>query len=1148
MPGFPRGGLAVDELAEGINVIYGPNASGKTTLTRAMQRLLRPNGAGRQTDSLAADLSIAGRVVQLDYHLGQVVCRSMGAETSIPPLAPGEVCDRYVLALHDLVGQENDSDIVEQILREAAGGYDISAAAEQLGFDRDRPKSRSYKPATEAKEATHCRRNAEAQLVEIEREEQKLSALERSRDQAAEAQRRQRLLEDALEALEVNRRLEQARGALAEFPEGLSKLTGDEWQRLCELKSALQREIAKQTTATNLLDRANADLLASGLPDEGVPAELIGTLQKRCETLRECEREIRRLESELAASETAMRETVARIGPDASVERAANLDSASVNALFDFIRKVEELGLDANGAEQLTDWLKVVPSGIAAPDTLRDGMLLLQQWLAQQRHSRTNEPRKGPWFVAAVMTAVVAAVMAFVHMSWLLLLLPAIGMAAWPFVRPSLAVPPTTLQEIPGQWSGLGLPPPTDWTPAAIQALLRRLEQEWATAQLSWEKSQRFADLEKRRQKLQKRQQEIDQARQGWRTKLGIDIEPGDARIYLLAQAIAEYQSTQARQKAKESELTNVRGQYCRLLREVHAGLAPHFSAPAADADQASAQVHDLSQRREAHCDAIARRQQANDAQLESNRLIAELQDTQSALLDSLALNEEGEATLRTWCEQFPDYKASKESLRLAEHDAETRAAALAGNPELLKQTREQLEAELESCRRSAAELPELDQQIGDIKGRVRRAKEETALEAALAHEQECLANLRVERENDAAQLVGNALIGYLERQQRDVQQPAVLKRAVELFAAVTHGRYQLKVRPAGQSTGPPGFVAVDTSLGCEQGLEELSCGTRLQLLLAVRVAFVEQQEQGLQLPLLLDETLANSDERRAANIVASAIEIARRGRQVFYFTARHDELAKWRQALNGRGDLTYREIDLAQLRGFSEIEYAPPVEYMPAQASPVPSPGGDDWYAYGRRLNVPSLDRRAHLGGIHLWYVIDDVNELHRLLAGDINKWGQLQTLVETGSADGINKDSLAFRRAFAAAKLLEHLFRFWRQGRGEPVDRSVLEASKAITPAFLDKVSQLAESLRGDARELVHGLRDGRVPRIRGKDVEALTAYLEEHGYLDDQPILEPSQIREMVAPLMFNDRDAGLISSEQVDRLASLVLADSPVSAAF
>jgi hypothetical protein len=59
-------------------------------------------------------------------------------------------------------------------------------------------------------------------------------------------------------------------------------------------------------------------------------------------------------------------------------------------------------------------------------------------------------------------------------------------------------------------------------------------------------------------------------------------------------------------------------------------------------------------------------------------------------------------------------------------------------------------------------------------------------------------------------------LLNYLARQQRDVQQPGVLTRAGELFARITHGRYRLLVEPG----DPPGFRALDTSLGREQNLD----------------------------------------------------------------------------------------------------------------------------------------------------------------------------------------------------------------------------------------------------------------------------------------------------------------------------------------
>lgn len=1135
MPGFPRGGLAVDGLAEGINVVYGPNASGKTTLARAMQRLLRPHAEGRQTDSLTAELVVAGQSFELDYHLGHVVCRSRGHEVPVPTPAPAEVGERYVLALHELIQQEDDRDIVQQILREAAGGYDVRAAAQALAFDRDRPSGRNIKAVRDYDAAVRDRKAAEDRLLGIDREAQQLADLERQRNEAQQAQLRQNVIESALDALAKNGQLEQARGAVAAFPEAMSKLVGDEWQRLTDLKQKLADLREKLGRATTSLEEAEEDIQATGLPKAGVSAELVGTLQSRCETLRARAADVRRLTSELAGVEAELGDALHRLGPEVSPERAAGLDAAMLDKLFTFVRQVEEQRLEGEAAARLANWLEVVPPVSESPDTLHEGMVLLRQWLAEQHITPVRATAKREWLVAAGITAAVSVAMAFVSQSWLLLLVLAGGLAAWAFLRPRLLATPTAVQEIPAQWVGLGLSPPTAWTPAEVQAALRRLQQEWAAAQLHHEKSLRFADLQGRHDKYQEQQRQIDEVRQAWRNRLGIDIDIEDARLYLLADAVCRAQVAQARANATRAKLTEAQKQHDQLLATINAELGPYADTSAVDADEASALVRNLDQRQQEHRDALGRRKRAEDDIQECNRQITELEADLASLFADLGLTADDEPTLRHLTEQFPQYQQAREDLRLADRDASTAAAALVGHEELFQQTREQLQTEWDRCRRLAQNLKELDEKLGDIRGRVRRAKEETALEVALAREEACLDELRVTRDHDAAQLAGNVLVSYLARQQRDVQQPGVLTRAGELFAHITHGRYRLLVEPG----DPPGFRALDTSLGREQSLDELSSGTRLHLLLSVRVAFVEQQEQGLQLPLIFDETLGNSDEQRARKIIEAAMEIAHRGRQVFYFTAQHDELGKWRRVLRERTDIAHREFDLARLRGFSEVEHAPEVlDLEPPRRLLIPAPAEDDWGAYGRRLNVPRLDRRGHVGGVHLWYVVDDVHDLYRLLSHDITKWGQLQTLVDIGSAEGLTRESSLFRRASAAARLLEHLLRYWHQGRGEPVDRAVLEASGAVSPAFIDEVSQLSQSLDGDARRLIEELRAGRVRRFRSAQIDALEGYLAKCGCLDDQPILDAVDIREIITPLVFADCDNGLLSPERVDQLIALV----------
>ena len=46
MPGFEDRGFDLEDLSEGLNLIVGPNASGKTTICRAIRALLWPRTLG----------------------------------------------------------------------------------------------------------------------------------------------------------------------------------------------------------------------------------------------------------------------------------------------------------------------------------------------------------------------------------------------------------------------------------------------------------------------------------------------------------------------------------------------------------------------------------------------------------------------------------------------------------------------------------------------------------------------------------------------------------------------------------------------------------------------------------------------------------------------------------------------------------------------------------------------------------------------------------------------------------------------------------------------------------------------------------------------------------------------------------------------
>ncbi len=265
-----------------------------------------------------------------------------------------------------------------------------------------------------------------------------------------------------------------------------------------------------------------------------------------------------------------------------------------------------------------------------------------------------------------------------------------------------------------------------------------------------------------------------------------------------------------------------------------------------------------------------------------------------------------------------------------------TPARSWASTSPLLERDEFVLEAELEAARLRAGEIEKLHRKIIEVETRIAGAKQERDLEQALAEEEMARDILRDDREEGYRLAAGWMLADFIRHQTRDRDRPHVFHRARELFVRMTQGRYVLQF----SDTPSPSFRAVDTTTNMNHGLDELSSATRVQLLMAVRMGFVEDMEHGPKLPLFLDETLGNADEHRAEAIIRSVCEICRNGRQIFYFTAQLDEVGKWRRLLREYDGLPYRVISLVETRQLPEYERSVLEDLQPSRPA-VPRPAG---------------------------------------------------------------------------------------------------------------------------------------------------------------------------------------------------------------
>jgi hypothetical protein len=790
------------------------------------------------------------------------------------------------------------------------------------------------------------------------------------------------------------------------------------------------------------------------------------------------------------------------------------------------------------GLDNIAAWIPPIPQDTDQNDErdrLAMGARILTSWLRQGSEpavAGNHQSSRMPLLVAAsvgVMESVLLGVLA--HPAFLVLLLVTVTLLVLGLRRQS-APERSVDADWRAEYQRLGLPAPAAWTPDAVEALIEELLRRVRRIQADQEARQRWQYVRDERPVAVHHAEEVDRQVAEWCARFGVPAVRDVAALHTLANAISSWQESRGRAASALALQAEAQARVEAALTSINAVLL-HFGYPAVDGPAGiSSAIDDLAARDRDRAEAAA------DEQRAESRLAGQLlpqqqrcRDDLDSFFDRLGLADDDGRGLQTLLDRLPEYRAATVAVGRAGLALEHARADLGDAVALAEQPPAVLDLDLRTAQAQHAELDDIVQQIAAINARIEQARQGSNLEEALAGVETTAGVLRDAREASEALVAGWALAEFVRRQTRDIDRPRVFHRARELFARITQGRYVLDVETA----DPPRFRARDTVTGAGHELDELSSGTRLQLLLAVRVAFVEQQERGPMLPLILDETMGNSDEHRARAIIDATVQIACEGRQVLYLTAQHDEVRKWQAVMADRPDVPFALVDLAQVRGLADWERLP---VAPPQAWPlpaVPAPNGHDREAYGQLLNVPGIDlTAADSGYIHLWHLIDEPLALHSLLSLQIETWGQLRTLAEHGGVSTPFASPALIERCRARARVIETLAEAARVGRGRPVDRAALLESGAITTIFIDRATQLTIELNGDAKALLDALEAGQLRSFHTNARLRLQEYLEEYGYIDLTPPLPPELIRARVLASGGQALADGLLTHEWINTM--------------
>lgn len=1090
--------VTIEFKPEAVNFITGPNASGKSSIIRAVRALLYPE---HHPDfcHLRASWQLDGKMLECERH-GSVSTWLDGSEPAPPPQLPGiENLGAYLVSSEDLAEfGATESHIAAQVRTMLAGGYDLDAVLATPQF------TIPPKPQKRSREHTELKRRIRAkedEYAELNEEMETLVRLQQELEDTADAATRLRACEDALalaEAIASRNALENT--LIEEYPGGMDRLRGDELVRLDQIDHQIDERRKERQLTERALKQAEERLAETGTSDP----HQIETLQSELADLRDQlaarEREIEQHQQSLEQAGRDRTAAAQRLGSqDPGLDRDLNQDE-----LEQFEKLVDRVMSQREKVRTLTGELarNHAPTGTTqySEEKLRKARQALVDWLEFCRLTPLEGVLWGGLgFVALIATwRVLGPQDLEVVPELILLILLAVGVPLGLMVR--FIDHFRRLGHARSRFAATGVEAPLGWTESEVESRLERLERELEAATHHSVRQARAGEV---RERLNSERATLDKAREKLAEharKIGLSTEARMETGFLLwCRHLKDWQHAGRQVEHHQLALEQARKTHHQLSEQAASLLSRHGmdDSQAPSSRELASLINQLAPRIRSHAElhnevrACRRRIEEVEADLE------QLSGQHDALFKQAGLKVGDRETLIRRIERFEEWRTLEQQRRDRSLEVKRLENRLEAEKELLACAREQQREALEQMREELSEQShrrdELNRRIAAIHTRheeVLKRRELEAMSGELETHRQALIN---DLEAQLLARAGHTMLADVRSAHQADNEPATLARATRWFQRFTRHRYQLKFKA-------DRFEALDTRAGQTRSIAQLSTATRMQLLLALRLAWIEQAEQGREpLPVFLDEVLTTSDPDRYRQIVESVQEIATGGRQMFYLTAQSDEATAW--AAWAEDGPAPHIIDMAEVRRgqVQPLELAMPRGER--RRREVPDPDGMAPEEWARSAAIGFINPWSGSGMIHVFHLLhDDLGLAARLTRAELEHLGELSSYLDSGLDDALLDEAQGARlkrRARAVALILDD----WRRRNHRPVDAAALEASGLISETFMPKVIETARRADHHPAALIQALKDGQVPRFRSDTIEQLGQWLSDNGYLADE-----------------------------------------------
>src|SRR5690625_147293 len=1118
-PGLPQGLKAYRDFSPCVNIIYGPNASGKSSTVRAVLQLIWQQERRGVILNAEARLGEDRWVFQVDHR--PVLTQKNGITDHLSGIPAAEEKNHYSLSIDDLFVDDH-AELAGEISRQAIGGFDLEKAARNLKYS-DQILTAAIKEYKDYKEANQEVWEIKKNQENLKEDQNRLANLIKEEEEAREAQNQLDFFEKVLAYLEKSAEVEILETELGNYPENCALLTGSEWEQVEELEKDIEESKEKIRKFIQEMEASQEKLTSLNLPAAEFSSDLVNELRERVRRLENKGRSVEELEAEIIMLKKKMEHCLSSIAPGIDSEIWRGLDLQPINELDALLSEAHRLlsrkHMIRNQIDHLDRKIEEIPAADHSEETLREGLTELSEWLKTESVDHQY---------STVLMVLLGLGSAGAGLYWLsseteseavavFLIINSIILLGLYFFRNSSAKN-NQLASWQKRYEGGKMKLPAEWNSVEVSArigeIVSELDRVIRLRQMEGERRQWIKDLSQNESRLASLDQKMDRFRSlyGAAPELPEFGEEDFTTFYWFVKSVTDWQDLSRECEAVIRKRDHFQKEGEAELQRINDFFDQYFEAePAMDGVAAEARFLQIDE------DVRTRDKIRNELKHQSERkqealIRLEAQEKKLAeLFDSVKIRSGDKQHLRQVLDQLKGFQEAKRKYDSAQSVLRERYQKME-NHSLFKSeeieetiwTPDQLKQKMEDLAQIAEKYLAFRDDRTSIEIKIGEKQKEDQLEKALNAKRKALEALEERYAENLHSRAGALLVSQLAEKTHEMNQPQIVKRANQLLGKITRHRYELLSAQGSERS----FWIKDLRNNVGLELHELSAGTRVQLLLAIKIAYLELQESSVKLPLLADELLANSDDIRSPAIIEALTELSREGRQIFYFTAQWDEMRAWTEYLEKEG-VHYQTYHLGEVHENRSRPVVEDVFPLVLKDHDIPAPNEMSYTEYGELLRLDYHLLEDEPDQLHLYFLMENTENLYFLLDKGIHNWGQLKHFFRQGG----QVDQLSAEMKNKMEEKIQLLHRYqtlYRTGRPRRISRMEIEDSGAVSDAHMENVMALLHDVDGNPERLIDGLEDRKVARFHTNKIEELQEYLTRQGFLDEAQKLTEDEIQ--------------------------------------